>query len=568
MTFTEIFEAIAEATGIEYSHFSVLGRIWDLADYYGVERRGKLVSQVLRELPQLVNRSPESNLISDLLNLTMRYSKYLSLTGAYSQETTTGANLLEPLPTTDGETKIVNGVSITQNNMNFIISGTSISSGGRGTFFAKALLPAGRYYFSGETTNENAVLCLTTYNTSEPIKSGAGVFKLAEETEIGFGFNFVPDITYNENVDVQINIGTTSLPYEPYTGGAPSPNPDYAQEMQAVEISELKSRGRNLFDQSKFPTKSAGGATVTNNGDGSFTISGSGELSSVLSIGYIFDTETALNLLKVGNLYLKETQRNTVPYFIYGLYNSIGNAVNIITNLKTNVDTTNIYITQDDLDKLSSGEYKLRTYIYGINGRTITPTTIKPMFYQDGDGTFEPYVSDTVTLDEPLILRALPNGVADTYEDGAITRRVGVVEFDGSSDEKWSFIEKTNGFNVFTTILSNALKSAANFEGLTICNRFVETATGNFVNPTENGYVYYGVSEAAGSITFIFNGAIDLDSWKTYLQSNPITVWYQLATPTTEALDIDLEWYGMENFWTDSELDPNMTWKGVSTGVD
>ncbi len=31
--------------------------------------------------------------------------------------------------------------------------------------------------------------------------------------------------------DVMLNLGSTSLPYEPYTGGQPSPNPDYPQEI-------------------------------------------------------------------------------------------------------------------------------------------------------------------------------------------------------------------------------------------------------------------------------------------------------------------------------------------------
>src|SRR5699024_8490813 len=44
--------------------------------------------------------------------------------------------------------------------------------------------------------------------------------------------------------------------------------------------------GAQLFDASLIPTTSKGGATVTNNGDGSFTISGEGQLTEIFNIYY------------------------------------------------------------------------------------------------------------------------------------------------------------------------------------------------------------------------------------------------------------------------------------------
>lgn len=44
--------------------------------------------------------------------------------------------------------------------------------------------------------------------------------------------------------NVQLEAGSTATSYEPYTGGAPSPSPDYPQEIQVV-------RGRNLLDESR-----------------------------------------------------------------------------------------------------------------------------------------------------------------------------------------------------------------------------------------------------------------------------------------------------------------------------
>lgn len=48
--------------------------------------------------------------------------------------------------------------------------------------------------------------------------------------------------------DLQINEGTTLLDYEPYTGGKPSPSPEYPQEIKAVVNPVIKTHGTNLLD--------------------------------------------------------------------------------------------------------------------------------------------------------------------------------------------------------------------------------------------------------------------------------------------------------------------------------
>ncbi|WP_459567786.1 hypothetical protein, partial [Enterobacter asburiae] len=65
----------------------------------------------------------------------------------------------------------------------------------------------------------------------------------------------------------------------------------------------------------KLPTKSQGGAIVTNNGDGSFTISGSGNLTDNFIHYYNYSHEETLNLLKVGNISLRNGA-TTNPRFL------------------------------------------------------------------------------------------------------------------------------------------------------------------------------------------------------------------------------------------------------------
>lgn len=70
-------------------------------------------------------------------------------------------------------------------------------------------------------------------------------------------------VTYDaqENTELQVELGTTVTTYEPYTGGKPSPSPEYQQEIKSVgkwneekqkyEV-DVKVVGKNLFDVNYF----------------------------------------------------------------------------------------------------------------------------------------------------------------------------------------------------------------------------------------------------------------------------------------------------------------------------
>lgn len=165
--------------------------------------------------------------------------------------------------------------------------------------------------------------------------------------------------------------------WEPFTGGEPSPNPSYAQEPKF--IGDI---GQNLFDASRLPTKSQGGATVTNNGDGSFTISGSGKTSD----SYANSFESALNVtLKEGTIYLKNVGNITNPYLSIEFKNSDGGVIKRLS--LQGVEQSSASLTSDDVSKIQIVRYA----IYTPASTTIQTGTIKPMLYQDGDGTYRPY---------------------------------------------------------------------------------------------------------------------------------------------------------------------------------
>ena len=147
---------------------------------------------------------------------------------------------------------------------------------------------------------------------------------------------------------------------------------------------QVQTKGYQLFDASKIATKSAGGATVTNNGDGSFTISGSGNLTGDFVNSHVLSNEEAKKLFKVGRVTLKGDK--TYPF----VYMQIKNTAGLIKELKT-LDVDSERYLDLTSEHINSEGFHVSFGIYGSSGSAIIPGTVKPMVYQDGDGTWEPY---------------------------------------------------------------------------------------------------------------------------------------------------------------------------------
>lgn len=103
--------------------------------------------------------------------------------------------------------------------------------------------------------------------------------------------------------NIQIERGSTATAYEPYTGGKPSPRPEYPQEIknsgrwneekQKYEV-DVKVTGKNLFDMNKFIDT----CNFTKNEDGTFVID-----KRVERYDCFFPANTILSIevLKVGD---------------------------------------------------------------------------------------------------------------------------------------------------------------------------------------------------------------------------------------------------------------------------
>ena len=155
---------------------------------------------------------------------------------------------------------------------------------------------------------------------------------------------------------------------------------DYAEKGKGVM--EVTTSGLNLFDASKIPTKSESGVTVTNNGDGSFTITGSGTVTASFGGYYVYSRENAIKFIEYIEKNLgtySMTNGDVFPYF----YWKIGYSTTSVFEINTNTNYTR-KISKEIINTFKSNEnLKIIIGYHLSNGATIVPGTIKPMLWKN-----------------------------------------------------------------------------------------------------------------------------------------------------------------------------------------
>lgn len=319
----------------------------------------------------------------------------------------TGAQLLD-ISKIPGKTG--GGATVINNGDNCIINGSGTMTavldtrytlsheetmkliGDERTFTVSANVSTFPYFIFNFYDNSGAVATLQLKNVTSvtnTIPDSADINSLY----IQFGYYGSKDVAIiSGSQKVMVNAGATAKPWEPYTGGKPSPSPDYPQPMDVTVT------GAQLLDLGVVADISAGGTTVITV-DGDYTISGTGALTASVEKRYRTNIK---KLLKPGNLILKS--EITIPR----LYVSIRNTRKS-TELLSLYGNMTKQITQEMLD---DENIYVEVMFFGSKGTVITPGTYYPMLYQDGDGTWEPYQSGTatITLTEPL------RGIGDTQD--------------------------------------------------------------------------------------------------------------------------------------------------------
>lgn len=180
-------------------------------------------------------------------NATGKPFKDLHIYGRSEQMTTTGAQLLD-FSDLIGKTETKNGATYKINeDQSITVSGTPTEYT---SFYLKAMsLKAGSYYF---LRNSDDKVFVQLISAKADMNNGFTLDEDADGIGVYVVFNVASNNTqsFNSTFTPMLNTGSTALPWEPYTGGKPSPSPDYPQEIVSAGKDgnlNVMVRGKNIF---------------------------------------------------------------------------------------------------------------------------------------------------------------------------------------------------------------------------------------------------------------------------------------------------------------------------------
>ena len=336
-----------------------------------------------------------------------------------------------------------------------------------------------------------------------------------------------------DSLQLQINSGNERGTYEKYCGGVPSPNPSYPQDIHNVSgNNNIVVCGKNLY----IPT-------ITNNGETIAT--GNCNVS-------VDDDEYTLTATAGDMWFTRAVASGTAYQDNQGvLYET--NTATTLGFLVTNTTLNRNYFTFYDENKVSLGYTRIDSNTGSINVpngakyfifrfgyyNSVSGTTYKTkvmVSYNEIPTTYEAYNGTTYTIN----LGDIELNKIGTYQDyfykendkWYLHKEIGKVVLNGS--ESWIYSTSNSVFYVdeWQDRLANSNDMISNYFKLVPTN----TTYANMVN----GDFRRDTGTQARSI-FKNTAYTDLNSFKTWLSTNNVSVYYVLATPTnTEITDTTL----------------------------
>ncbi|RGG80293.1 hypothetical protein DWW76_12600 [Coprobacillus sp. AF17-11AC] len=441
--------------------------------------------------------------------------------GNSEQIQTTGKNLLLIYK----QTQTVNGITLTYDNDNKVIiangTATSWTNIALGVFdFKKGIT----YKFVGCPKGGSV-------DTLYHIEPNGGLF-----FDIGNGATYTPSedklntliyfvvtkgVVLNNLVIkpmITTDLNVTYDDYEPYTGGKPSPSPEYPQEIKAVnELSGVMS-GKNLLKPHGSYPRTGYGITFNLMNDG-IHVNGKCTASS----WYTF-------------IYSDTLQAGT--YYINGIKGASNSRYQVV--LYKN-DVIIGYITTNNFKLVlkEKAKIKLSLYVYPGYG-TFNDLVLPYMICRNENDLYlyTPYQGQSLlnyTLQNPLYKLSDVYDYID-FNRGKIVRNIGVITFDGSDDEDIRLSPPDGSRRVYLYLFRNSILSIENINPYCKSNMF------KFTNLWTDGVMSHNhlFYVSSTNIYVSYNEITSLNDFKTWLNKNPITVYYQLATPTEEDIPAEL----------------------------
>lgn len=284
-------------------------KVDDTLSQTGQAADAEKVGARLHEIDAVKLRGPVETVSGEILqieNPSEQPPVGMRVYGKAEQNTTTGAQLLNA----PDKTNKIFGVTMSVSGGIASFSGTLSSNNATFWFVGSyngvdvvMTLPAGKYYLQN---------CSMQTLGNSALKTGA----ITSETEIQItGVAYTYTDSSPKTIYPMINAGSKALPWEPYTGGQPSPSPEYPQEIEIPGSDKeirVELKAANLIPLNENEEKTQYGVTFKQNADGSVTINGqnTGEANSVYNL-ITNDALLARQFAKIGTLYLSENKAGT-----------------------------------------------------------------------------------------------------------------------------------------------------------------------------------------------------------------------------------------------------------------
>ena len=330
----------------------------------------------------------------------------------------------------------------------------------------------------------------------------------------------------NVTIYLQINEGTTLLDYEPYTGGKPSPSPEYPQEIKAVVNPVIKTNLLDIKDVAETVDKNNGLTYSVQKG----IIKVKGTATSSASTGINFmsgvNKKITANNTYIFNPNPTKKEETSVCYLDFSnnvnLGMSIsGNSVNKPINIQE-IQASYMFTLSVRVQKGAQIDMEWKPQL--IISNTLLP--------------YQPYQETQATLPYELYAIPVDSGgnvtidgqqyIADyvDVERGKLVRMTELIEYDGT--ENWSLQSiNNNGIANFQIIVTRYISSIGMCDTLQLQKTIISnTNTEGFM--INNNSLFIRINTTRGIST--------LETFKEFLANKHIFILYALSTPT----EIDL----------------------------
>lgn len=453
--------------------------------------------------------------------------------GASEQENTTGKAIVDLNSLTE---KTINGITFTPVFKNGLLEYINVNG------ISTAIC---WYIMANVTLEENQVYSFLANSTDENVRfftntSGYVTTKVENKTN---------SQTSSQNISINVDTGktinnariypmiaksTTIEEYEPYTGGQPSPSPDYPQPITTLTFDKITRCGKNLYNVTDINTyySNAVGEDVSVDEEGWITIDVDNSQSSSekfnnywTNFSHLLKPNTNYNIF----LEIKEVS-GTGGYisvtndtynsqfnnsFSSNLKNLSSNSIkNQICITKQNYMVENITMLRTFLSTPANCKNKIKFRISVIEDTTITSQKF----------IYEPYQATEYAIDlQGNEMVELPNGVKDEliidkYGNVNLIKNVGKKILNGSED--WML--NTN-YTTSEMLVVQYLENDMLLNSKIISDRSTYNAI-NEINTIRAGAQFVLISLDIKKFATV-------DDFKRWLSTHNTTVYYQLANP-------------------------------------